>query len=63
MVRHRIYLTNIDDRPAVLEEMSRVFGDVAPAATLVAISALINPKSLVEIEVDAIAGLVDEGDG
>ena len=59
VVRYRIYLTNIDDWPAVLEEMSHVFGSVLPTATLVEVKGLINPKSLVEIEVDAIVGITD----
>ncbi len=59
VVRYRIYLTNIDDWPAVLDEMAEVFGSVAPAATLVAVTALINPKSLVEIEVYAVVGITD----
>jgi enamine deaminase RidA (YjgF/YER057c/UK114 family) len=54
VVRWRVYLTNVNDGPAVLEEMARVFGPVAPVATLVEVKGLINPASLVEIEVDAV---------
>jgi enamine deaminase RidA (YjgF/YER057c/UK114 family) len=60
VVRYRIYLTNIDDWPAVLDEMSNTFGSVLPTATLVEVKGLINPNSLVEIEVDAIVGITDE---
>ena len=60
VVRYRIYLTNIDDWPEVLEEMSRVFGSLLPAATLVEVKGLINPKSLVEIEVDAVVAITDK---
>jgi len=56
VVRWRVYLTNVNDWPAVLEEMSRVFGQAAPVATLVEVKGLINPASLVEIEVDAVIG-------
>jgi enamine deaminase RidA (YjgF/YER057c/UK114 family) len=59
VVRYRVYLTNIDDWPSVLEEMSLAFGSVLPTATLVEVKGLINPKSLVEIEVDAIVGITD----
>ena len=59
VVRWRVYLTNVDDWPAVLMEMSRVFGQAAPAATLVEVKGLINPASLVEIEVDAVVGLTN----
>ena len=57
VVRWRVYLTNVNDWPEVLEEMGRVFGPAAPAATLVEVKGLINPASLVEIEVDAVVGL------
>ena len=59
-VRYRVYLPNIDDWPAVLAEMTRVFGAARPAATLIEVKGFINPKSLVEIEVDAIVGATDE---
>jgi enamine deaminase RidA (YjgF/YER057c/UK114 family) len=56
VVRWRVYLTNVNDWPAVLEERGRVFGPTAPVATLVEVKGLINPASLVEIEVDAVVG-------
>jgi enamine deaminase RidA (YjgF/YER057c/UK114 family) len=56
VVRYRIYLTRIGDWEAVTPIMADVFGNVHPAATLVAVSALIHPELLIEIEVDAIAG-------
>ena len=59
VVRWRVYLTNVNDWPAVLEEMAREFGAAAPAATLVEVKGLINPASLVEIEVDAVVGLAN----
>jgi enamine deaminase RidA (YjgF/YER057c/UK114 family) len=59
VVRWRVYLTNIDDWPAVLDEVAEVFAPARPAATLVQVSAFVNPKSLVEIEVDAIVGVTD----
>jgi enamine deaminase RidA (YjgF/YER057c/UK114 family) len=54
VVRWRVYLTDVNDWPSVLEEMANVFGEAAPVATLVEVKGLINPKSLVEIEVDAV---------
>lgn len=59
VVRYRIYLTNTNDWPAATEEVAKVFGATRPTGTLVAISALINPEMLVEIEVDAVIGLTD----
>lgn len=56
VVRCRIYVTDIGVWPAVGEELGRVFGEIRPANTLVAVSALVDPAMLVEIEVDAIIG-------
>jgi enamine deaminase RidA (YjgF/YER057c/UK114 family) len=56
VTRYRVYVTDIDDHPAVAGEMGRVFGDIRPAGTLVGTSALIHPDLKVEIEVDAIIG-------
>jgi enamine deaminase RidA (YjgF/YER057c/UK114 family) len=56
VVRYRIYLTNIADRSKVLPIFGEYFGDSRPAGTLVAVSALISPEMMIEIEVDAIAG-------
>ena len=52
----RIHVTDIADWPAVGDELGKVFGDIRPANTLVAVSALVDPAMLVEIEVDAIVG-------
>ena len=60
VVRYRVYLTNIADWPAVLEEMTQAFAPAAPAATLVEVKGLINPASLVEIELDAYVGITHE---
>ena len=53
-----IYLTNIDDRPALTEPRKRLFGEHRPASTLVEVSALALPELLVEIE--AIAEVADD---
>jgi enamine deaminase RidA (YjgF/YER057c/UK114 family) len=59
IVRYRIYVTNVADSPAVVEEVSKAFGPAIPTATLVEVKGLINPDMLVEIEVDAIVGATD----
>lgn len=54
VVRTRIYLTDIRHWQAVGRAHGEVFREIRPAATLVAVSALITPELLVEIEVTAI---------
>lgn len=60
VVRWRVFLSNIDDWPTVIAEMTKMFGPARPAATLVQVTAFVNPASLVEIEVDAVVGATDE---
>ena len=54
VVRTRLYVIDIDDTDAVMRAHGEVFGDVRPAATLVQVAQLIDPKLLVEIEAYAI---------
>lgn len=56
VVRYRVFVTDIGLADAVLVEMGRVFADIRPVSTLVAVSALIDPDLVVEIEVDAVVG-------
>lgn len=54
VVRTRIYVTSsyvVDD---VLRAHGEVFGTIRPASTMVVVSALIDPRLLVEIEATAI---------
>ena len=53
VVRSRIYLSNAEDMDAVGRAHGEIFGEVRPAATMLAGIKFINPKMLVEIEVDA----------
>ena len=54
VVRTRMYLTD----PAYADEVGRahreIFGEAAPAATMVVVAALINPAWKVEVEVEAV---------
>ena len=56
VVRVRVFVTDIVDWPQVGQVLGEVFGDIRPANTLVAVSALIDPAMLVEIEADAVIG-------
>lgn len=53
VVRTRMFVTDIARSSEVLEVHRRWFGDVRPAASMVAVAALIDPSLLIEIEVDA----------
>ncbi len=53
VVRTRMFVTDISRAPAVIAVHGAVFGEIRPAATLVEVSALIDPSLLVEIEADA----------
>lgn len=56
VVRTRIYVTDITRSGEVLAIHGEVFGQVRPAATMVEVSALMDPTLLIEIEVDAQRG-------
>jgi enamine deaminase RidA (YjgF/YER057c/UK114 family) len=53
VVRSRVYLANAEDMDAVGKAHGEVFGEIRPAATMLAGIQFINPKMLIEIEVDA----------
>jgi len=54
VVRTRMYVTDPAHAAPVAEVHGEVFRDIRPAATLVVVSALLEPELLVEIEVDAV---------
>ena len=54
VVRTRMFLTDPSDVDAISSVHGEVFGDVRPAATMVVVAALIDPRWKVEIEVEAV---------
>jgi enamine deaminase RidA (YjgF/YER057c/UK114 family) len=54
VVRTVTYVTDIGDRLEVARAHAEMFGDVRPAATLVEVRALVDPRMTVEIEAYAI---------
>jgi enamine deaminase RidA (YjgF/YER057c/UK114 family) len=53
VVRTRIYVTDIRGSAEVLAVHGEVFGMIRPAATMVEVSALMDPSLLIEIEAEA----------
>jgi enamine deaminase RidA (YjgF/YER057c/UK114 family) len=56
VVRTRTFLTDRADAEAVGRAHGAVFGDIRPAATMVVVAGLLDPRWKVEIEADAILG-------
>lgn len=54
VVRTRIFLADAADADAVGRAHGKVFGEIRPAATLVVVQALLDPRWKVEIEAEAV---------
>jgi enamine deaminase RidA (YjgF/YER057c/UK114 family) len=56
VVRTRMFLTDAGDADAVGRVHGEVFGNIRPAATMVVVAALLDPRWKVEIEAEAVLG-------
>ncbi len=56
VVRTRVFLTDAADAGNVSIAHGRAFGDVRPAATMVVVAGLLDPRWRVEIEAEAVVG-------
>lgn len=56
VVRTRMFVTDMGDSAALSAVHGEVFGEIRPAATMVAVAGLMHPSLLVEIEAEARRG-------
>ena len=52
--RTRTYLTTTDVADVAAEAHGEIFSDVRPASTMVVVAALLDPRWVIEVELDAI---------
>lgn len=60
VVRTRMFIVDLDDADDVGRAHAKVFGGSSPAATMVVVAGLLDPRWRVEIEVEAIVARQSE---
>ena len=56
VVRTRMFVTDMNDSASLSAVHGEIFGEIRPAATMVAVAGLMHPSLLVEIEAEARRG-------
>ncbi|MDX6660484.1 MAG: hypothetical protein QOJ55_1306 [Solirubrobacteraceae bacterium] len=54
VVRTRMFIVDPDDQDAVARAHHAVFADIAPAASMIVVAGLLDPRRKVEIEAEAL---------
>jgi enamine deaminase RidA (YjgF/YER057c/UK114 family) len=54
VVRTRMFIVDLDDQDAVARAHHAVFADIAPAASMIVVAGLLDPRWKVEIEAEAL---------
>jgi len=54
VVRTRVYITSAEDWEEIGRAHGEIFGEIRPASAMLVITGLLDPRFLVEIEVDAV---------
>ncbi|MFE7131479.1 RidA family protein [Streptomyces sp. NPDC057638] len=56
VIRTRMYLAHVRDTDAVGRAHQELFATIRPVATLVVVSGFVDPRILVEVEIEALRG-------
>jgi enamine deaminase RidA (YjgF/YER057c/UK114 family) len=56
VVRTRMFITDAGDSEAIGRAHSAIFGEIRPAASMVVVAGLLDPRWKVEIEAEAVVG-------